>query len=941
MKKLICLLVLCYCLSGMCLITPVQTQVAHAAERTALVSAQSAAKPVVTAKKSKKSKKKKAKEYSYKIGKKAPILLSQIFEDLGLKATVDSVKEIKPASKAVKKRVSCVPSEEHKGDYEIDVLKDFKEARLNIKTRKSSFVLVLKKGVKTDKKKEQTKANTAEEEPAKDDGKKQEAAEEKQEPAEVKQEIAEQKQEPVGKKKETVGGQKQSDDVKDEPAKAEEKTAAEKQETDGEKQETVEGQQQPDAVKEEPAKTEEKAAGKQQGSADGPQDSADETQDSADGSQGSADGPQGSADGPQESADGPQDSTDGPQDSADETQDSADETQDPADETQDPADETQDSADETQETGDASGDTVDEGQNDTEDAPQGGSGEQTRDTTSQAPVELPEDAEAWFERDGVKLGGTLKETLAMLEGDEKIYIRTPKTVLVKKAPLKPLSNATLLPDEDVFKGDYVVNLSLDDPDTTSDPALIDPKDLKDMGDKADLYIWVAAKPTEPDDGEDQKQEPPEGDDDPKQEEEEEKPTIAVSAKNYTEATWTNGAPEFTLSGIPDGKDDWSYAAIVFDERIIPLSEGRYVPEEEGRYSLRFVIVDGIGDILSASEQFTLWLDWTAPDMSVEVDDDRSYTLYVSAEDELSGVEAVSLDGGKKWHDMSEDEDYTYKGKKKKKFRAGTIQVRDAAGNIAESQESYTVDKADNGGSGFGGGGGGGGGGEAKKARSHARGDGEEGAEYDALELELPPEPMDQLTVGGELMDLTLVLGAAQEPEAPVGEKQAFTASLYRWDAAEQGQADDDAQPDTLLLTAELDPNLGDQFTYDWRFNGEVYRELANSGIRYVALQVGDEVAAFPTEGFTGGTKFTELKMLGVSTRKFDYTLSMKVNMDPGYVSAMSDSDYSQACDLAIHTVVENMAYELSSSTNSIMYFYDVYVGPEDMLEQPFGEYRAN
>ena len=43
---------------------------------------------------------KKAKEYSYKIGKKAPILLSQIFEDLGLKATVDSVKEIKPASKA-------------------------------------------------------------------------------------------------------------------------------------------------------------------------------------------------------------------------------------------------------------------------------------------------------------------------------------------------------------------------------------------------------------------------------------------------------------------------------------------------------------------------------------------------------------------------------------------------------------------------------------------------------------------------------------------------------------------------------------------------------------------------------------------------------------------------------------------------------------------------
>ena len=108
----------------------------------------------------------------------------------------------------------------------------------------------------------------------------------------------------------------------------------------------------------------------------------------------------------------------------------------------------------------------------------------------------------------------------------------------------------------------------------------------------------------------------------------------------------------------------------------------------------------------------------------------------------------------------------------------------------------------------------------------------------------------------------------------------------------------------------------------------------------MALKVGDDIAAFPTEGFTGGTKYTELKMLGVSTRKFDYRLTMKVNLNPGYVSAMSDSDYSQECDLSIRTEVENMAYELSSSTNSIMYFYDVYLGPEDMLKQPFGAYRA-
>ena len=35
-----------------------------------------------------------------------------------------------------------------------------------------------------------------------------------------------------------------------------------------------------------------------------------------------------------------------------------------------------------------------------------------------------------------------------------------------------------------------------------------------------------------------------------------------------------------------------------------------------------------------------------------------------------------------------------------------------------------------------------------------------------------------------------------------------------------------------------------------------------------------------------------------------------------------------------------MSYELSNSPQSIMYFYDVYLGPEDMLKQPFGAYRT-
>ena len=188
-RKLIFLLLLCYCLGNVSTVLPAQLRAARAA---------AVEQPVTTAKKSKS--KKKAKEYSYKIGKKAPILLSEIFEELGLKTKVSAVKEIKPASSKVKKLVSCTASKEHKGDYEIDVLKDFKEAKLNIKTKKSSFVLVLKKGVKSGG--EEAAANEAGEEAVTEaetvSAKKANApAEETEKPAEEQQEPAGEKQEPA------------------------------------------------------------------------------------------------------------------------------------------------------------------------------------------------------------------------------------------------------------------------------------------------------------------------------------------------------------------------------------------------------------------------------------------------------------------------------------------------------------------------------------------------------------------------------------------------------------------------------------------------------------------------------------------------------------------------------------------------------------------------
>ncbi|MBR6891213.1 MAG: hypothetical protein IKN05_09505, partial [Clostridia bacterium] len=463
---------------------------------------------------------------------------------------------------------------------------------------------------------------------------------------------------------------------------------------------------------------------------------------------------------------------------------------------------------------------------------------------TEAPA-LPEDAEAWFERDGVKLGGKLKDTIALLNGNEKLYLRARKPVRVKKAPLKRLSGIELLPDEEVFKGEYEALVFRDDP---AKGASVEPIDLKSFEDCKDdetdtLYFWVRKVDEAPEPTAAPTEAP--------------KPTTApvltVKAKRFEPATWLNRAPQFKLSGKPKD-DNWMYAAIIYDERIIPMSGNTYEPEREGVYTLRFALLDGIGDIVSASEQYTLWLDMTPPEqVDIQVDETADYTLYVTAADAMSGVQRVSLNGGKKWHDLADGETFTYTGQKARTFLPGDILVQDAAGNLYESAQEYTVEKAepeeppDNGG-----GWGGGGGGDKKPAKTHAAGDGEEKAEYDAVALEVPEAPMKRLELGGEELALSLVLESAQGPDAPVGEDQLFTAALCHWDVPAPVDAegeprqpihgDDPDALNTLLLSAQPDACLGDRFTYEWRFNGEVYRLLNNSGIQYVALKVGDDVA---------------------------------------------------------------------------------------------------
>ena len=515
-----------------------------------------------------------------------------------------------------------------------------------------------------------------------------------------------------------------------------------------------------------------------------------------------------------------------------------------------------------------------------------------------------------------------------------------KPVCLKAVSLKELLDAEFSPDDDVYKDkECRVFFSANGDGETFD-------DLKRLAkavdaDKADLYLWVDKPEKAAAAAETPAESAPDGDGEPAV-------AIRVTCEGLVSGEWTREWPVFELSGIPEGKN-WSYAVIIYDERIAVLSEAAYTPEAEGVYALRFAILDELGDIVSASEKYTLMLDCTPPEeVTMENDETESYTLYISASDAVSGVVALSMDGGGTWMDFGDGDTYTYAPGRAETLPAGAIHIRDAAGNEYVSDREIKLvkikpepDYPEYYGGG-GGGGGEGGDGEKKPVKTHASGTGEDEGDYDVLQLQLPDGPMTQLTIDDTPMPLTLALTAAEDPQARLGDAQPFEASLAAWEPApneEGAAARRNAAPDTLVLTAAADPNLGDRYTYEWRFNGEVYRMLANSGIRYVALQVGDDVAAFPTAGFTGGTKYTELKMLGVSTRRFDYTITMKADLDPGHVSAMSESDFSRTCDLSIRAEVENMAYELSSSTHSAMYFYDVYLGPADMLSQPFGAYQ--
>lgn len=544
--------------------------------------------------------------------------------------------------------------------------------------------------------------------------------------------------------------------------------------------------------------------------------------------------------------------------------------------------------------------------------------------------QIPEETEAWMRIEGGYAYGTLEELIAYAQEGDTIVLHTQEVMHVKTAPVLKLSKLKFELDESVFAGDeWKITYLKDNPENTEEPEELDAETFGDAREEDAMEMFIRVDSTK------------ENPIDPEETEEPEEIVLNVDVDDYRAGEWSNVLPTFTLSGKPED-ERYSYALVIYDERIAVLSENVYTAETEGVYTVRFAILNAKGDIVSASERYTLMLDATAPDVSANVDYEKSHTLRLSATDAMSGVSEISMDGGNTWTPLADGEEWVYTAESKTTIQPGALLVCDVAGNIWQNSEAYVLDRISSGG-----GGGGGGGGDGMKKPEHAAGDKEEKPDYDTVELVFPEEPMTTLTMGELEMPLTLELSDPGDFEKAKDYEAKFTAALQTWpkpaEYDEDGNVIVEENPalDTLILTAVEEDNMGDRFEYRWKVNGEVFRLLENSGIKYLVLNVHDNYAVFPTAGFTGGTVYTELRMNGFSVKKFDYTIAMTVNLDPDHIPSISETDFSADCDFAVQVEADDQKYAMSAEQKGEMYFYDVVLGPEAMLEAPYGQYARS
>ena len=450
--------------------------------------------------------------------------------------------------------------------------------------------------------------------------------------------------------------------------------------------------------------------------------------------------------------------------------------------------------------------------------------------------------QAWTElEDGTVLDGKLQGILRRLLEEEQaatVYLTKLGDIRLRGIPMALFDRVALEPDEDVLgarRGPYEVTIregEADDGDEDGVPPLIvtvsrvraqgaassDAQEGEPTPDPAAAPSPPRLEPGEVLVG----TVPPMPTDEPTPEP---IPTLSVEADGLAEGAWQRVPPTFTLSGIEPGTP-YVYGVFICGEQLVLLRNGaqEYAPKDEGELFLRFAILDMMGDVVSLSEEFAVWLDMTPPEGPVLIAYEESDIVAgVEAWDALSGVEAISYDGGATWEPFDQEQGGCCIGEKGETIGPGEILVRDRAGNIAGNLEEFTFGRLS-----FGGGGGGTGSSRGKKIKHAKETTDYSLANYNALELDFPEGPVTELAAGGTVLSLTMTADVDGETQSA-----AFLAELTNWRADEE---DERSAPNALVLSAARE----DSELNTWLFSGDVYRLLYNSdvGTAYAKMKAG-------------------------------------------------------------------------------------------------------
>ena len=345
-------------------------------------------------------------------------------------------------------------------------------------------------------------------------------------------------------------------------------------------------------------------------------------------------------------------------------------------------------------------------------------------------------------------------------------------------------------------------------------------------------------------------------------------TLQAACDQVLDGSWLTTAPTFTLSSDVELPQGWTWAVRYDGGAPVTLAGNTFTAQEEGAYTLTFVVLDGAGQVAASTQDVTLRLDTTPP--LVQATAGANLTLTVTASDAVSGIDGLSMDGGASWYPVTEMGEgvwgLTFTAAQAYTFAPGTIVARDGAGNLAAYEKEVTLQSSQGRPSG---GFSGGGGSSSTVATTHATSDTTAVVAYDGVELVVADQPMSSLVMGET--ELELFLRPDESLLARLGEdyQPAFTATLSNW------MEDATDTPDTLVLAvSQEDLAQAEDAAFTWDFNGTVYKKLAASGIDYLVLQVGDQVTALSTAGFAAGVRYTMYRAQGLSSEAFDYHVAM-------------------------------------------------------------------